>query len=124
MARFAASMDILAVVSSTARWRSLIPVLLLIHSSEVSIYLDKSSFVTTVFGRQLPVPMILVFMSFLFLSSPAMLQLCTRNAAQESSSIMSLTCSRWVARYAFAPQNKSASSTFPFTALTRASVMQ
>ena len=51
---------ITAVVSSFTSRRSLIPVLLLIHSSDVSIIFDRSSFVTTISGRQLPVPMILV----------------------------------------------------------------
>jgi hypothetical protein len=65
MARLAASADILVVVSSFTRWRSLIPVRVLIHSSEVSIIFAKSSFVTIVAGRQLPVPIILVPISIL-----------------------------------------------------------
>jgi len=66
-ARFAAVTDIDAVVSSLASLRSLIPVRLLIHSSEVSIIFDKSSFVTTISGMQLPVPMILVL---IFITMP------------------------------------------------------
>jgi hypothetical protein len=48
------------VVSSTAMWRVRIPVLLEIHSSDVSINLERSSFVTILLGRQLPVPIIFI----------------------------------------------------------------
>ena len=51
MARSAAATDMDAVVSSFTSLRSLIPVRLLIHSSDVSMIFDRSSFVTTVSGR-------------------------------------------------------------------------
>lgn len=49
------------VVSSLAIRLSRIPVRLTIHSSEVSILVDSQSFVTFAAGRQLPVPIILLF---------------------------------------------------------------
>ena len=54
----------------------------------------------------------------------AMILTYTLFYALENSSIISDTCSKFCARYAFVPQNINPWSIFPFTALTNASVIQ
>ena len=59
---FAATIDIseVAVFSSTKR-RSLIPVRVVIHSSDVSTIFSKSALVTTLSGTYMPIPAIYDF---------------------------------------------------------------
>ena len=63
-ALFTASQASEVVVSVVAMCLFLIPVRELIHSSDVSIMAARSSFETTLCGRQLPVPTIFIEFPF------------------------------------------------------------